>query len=84
MDMVSEGLLSIAVIDPSRKLQNRLAEGLGGLQSFDEIEQYTESVSLVRKAITPESQACQNAVIGTVICLAVFDVSSRCRELVSY
>jgi hypothetical protein len=84
MDMVSEGLLSIAVIDPSRKLQKRLAEGLGDLQTFDEIEQYTESVSLVRKAIRPESQACQNAVIGTVICLAVFDVSSRCRELVSY
>ncbi|WZH47024.1 uncharacterized protein QYS62_008157 [Fusarium acuminatum] len=74
MDMVSEGLLSIAVIDPSRKLQKRLAEGLGDLQTFDEIEQYTESVSLVRKAIRPESQACQNAVIGTVICLAVFDM----------
>ncbi|KAH6954298.1 hypothetical protein DER45DRAFT_540439 [Fusarium avenaceum] len=74
MDMVSEGLLSIAVIDPSCKLRKRLAEGLGDLQTVDEIEQYTESVSLVRKAITPESQACENAIIGTVICLAVFDM----------
>jgi hypothetical protein len=84
MDMVSEGLLSIAVIDPSHKLRKRLAESLGDLQTFDEIEQYTESVSLVRKAIIPESQACQNAIIGTVICLAVFDVSSRCHMLATY
>ncbi|SPJ89711.1 uncharacterized protein FTOL_13072 [Fusarium torulosum] len=84
MDMVSEGLLSIAVVDPSCKLRKRLAESLGDPQTFDEIEQYTESVSLVRKAITPESQASQNAIIGTVICLAVFDVSSRYYVLVIY
>ncbi|KAM0269618.1 hypothetical protein ACHAPA_004199 [Fusarium lateritium] len=81
MDMVSEGLLSIAVIDPSCKLRKRLADGLGEHQTLVEIEQYTESVSLVRKAIVPENQACQNAVIGTVICLAIFDVSSQYPEL---
>ncbi|KAF4973376.1 hypothetical protein FSARC_354 [Fusarium sarcochroum] len=74
MDMVSEGLMAIAVLDPALNFQRKLDEQLRSPETVDEMKQYTESLSLVRTSITPESQAGQYAVIGTVICLAVFDM----------
>ncbi|KAF4445788.1 hypothetical protein F53441_10537 [Fusarium austroafricanum] len=73
MDMVSEGLLSIAVIDPELKFKQRLAESFENPPSVGEIETYTESLGLVRRSIT-ETEVNENAVIGTVICLAIFDM----------
>lgn len=83
MDMVSEGLLALAVADSAHEFRQRLDKGLASAQQqdldqarfLDEMEQYTESLSLVRKSIiAPESQAGRYAIIGTIICLAVFDV----------
>ncbi|KAJ4248349.1 hypothetical protein NW762_012678 [Fusarium torreyae] len=56
MDMVSEGLLAIAVLDPSLNFQRKLDERLNSPETVDEMKQYTESLSLVRTSITPESR----------------------------
>jgi hypothetical protein len=77
MDMVSEGLLSIAVVDPVLRLRQKLTATFESPPTVEEIQQYTESLSLVREGIEVESKASENAVIGTVICLATFDVSHR-------
>lgn len=81
MDMVSEGLLSIAIVDPVLRLRQKLTATFESPPTVEEIEQYTESLSLVREGIEAESKASENAVIGTVICLATFDVS-RCNGVV--
>lgn len=82
MDMVSEGLLSITVIDAGSDFRTKLDNGLqkqscsSPERTHYEMKQYTESLSLVRKSITSvDSPASRYAVIGTIICLAVFDVS---------
>lgn len=85
MDMVSEGLLALAMADSAHEFRERLDMNLDDtLQqkrqpdqagSLDEMKQYTESLSLVRKSIiAPESRVSCHAIIGTIICLAVFDV----------
>ncbi|PNP76593.1 hypothetical protein FNYG_10012 [Fusarium nygamai] len=74
MDMVSEGLLSIAIVDPVLRLRQKFTETFESPPTLEEIEQYTESLSVVREGIEVESKACENAVIGTVICLATFDM----------
>ncbi|SPO01858.1 uncharacterized protein DNG_04531 [Cephalotrichum gorgonifer] len=91
MDMVSEGLLALAVVDSSRKFRERLDKTIENTlqrnyaphqaESMDEMKQYTESLSLVRQSIAaPESQVSRHAIIGTIICLAVFDMNVRNRE----
>jgi len=75
MDMVSEGLLSIAIVDPVLRLRQKITATFESPPTVEEIEQYTQSLSLVREGIEAESKASENAVIGTVICLATFDVS---------
>jgi hypothetical protein len=75
MDMVSEGLLSIAIVDPDLRMRQKLSQTFESPPTVEEIQQYTESLSLVREGIEVESKACENAIIGTVICLATFDVS---------
>ncbi|KAF4418826.1 hypothetical protein FACUT_11697 [Fusarium acutatum] len=74
MDMVSEGLLSIAIVDPVLRLRQKLTATFESPPTLEEIEQYTESLSLVREGIEVESKASENAVIGTIICLATFDM----------
>ncbi|KAF5594115.1 uncharacterized protein FSUBG_9537 [Fusarium subglutinans] len=74
MDMVSEGLLSIAIVDPVLRLRQKLTATFESPPTLEEIQQYTESLSLVREGIEVESKASENAVIGTVICLATFDM----------
>lgn len=85
MDMVSDGLLTLAMADSAHKFRENLDRKLADtLQhnpqseqawSLSEMEQYTESLSLVRKSIVaPDSRASCYAIIGTIICLAVFDV----------
>ncbi|KAG4286314.1 hypothetical protein FPRO06_07574 [Fusarium proliferatum] len=80
MDMVSEGLLSIAIVDPVLRLRQKLTATFESPPTVEEIEQYTESLSLVREGIEAESQASENAVIGTVICLATFDMRAGNSE----
>jgi hypothetical protein len=87
MDMVSRGLLSIAVKDAVRDSGERLSKCFYNVpientddqaQSLYEIKQYTSSLSLVRKSFhTTDSSAGHLAIIGTVVCLAQFDVSCR-------
>lgn len=85
MDMVSEGLLSLAMGDSAREFRKMLDAGLyNAPQREDEadeapclfgIEQYTDSLSLVRSSISSsQCIASRYAVIGTIICLAYFDV----------
>lgn len=83
MDMVSEGLLSMTVVDAGSEFRTKLDHGLrkgkSSAQFWTEngMKEYTESLSLVRKSITSvDSPASRHAVIGTIICLAVFDVST--------
>ncbi|KAK1766362.1 hypothetical protein QBC33DRAFT_94613 [Phialemonium atrogriseum] len=91
MDMVSEGLLALAMADSAHEFCERLDMNLDDtLQqkpqpdqaaSLDEMKQYTESLSLVRKSIiAPESRVSCHAIIGTIICLAVFDMRVCNRE----
>ncbi|RYP06269.1 hypothetical protein DL764_003245 [Monosporascus ibericus] len=91
MDMVSEGLLALAMADSAHDFRERLDMNLDDtLQqkrqpdqagSLDAMEQYTESLSLVRKSIVaPESRVNRHVIIGTIICLAVFDMRVRNRE----
>ncbi|KPM44418.1 hypothetical protein AK830_g2108 [Neonectria ditissima] len=91
MNMVSEGLLALAVVDPGHRFRERLDMTINdSLQqkpqpdpggSLDEMKQYTKSLSLVRKSIVaPESRASRHAIIGTIICLAVFDMRVGNRE----
>ncbi|KAF5617511.1 uncharacterized protein FTJAE_12640 [Fusarium tjaetaba] len=80
MDMVSEGLLSIAIVDPVLRLRQKFTASFESPPTVEEIEQYTESLSLVREGIEVESKACENAVIGTVICLATFDMRAGNSE----
>lgn len=75
MDMISEGLLSIAVVDPSYRNENRLGRSLDIPPRVQDIEQYTRSIAVVRKCILPDGPIRHNVAIGTAICLAVFDVS---------
>lgn len=89
MDMVSKGLLALALVDSGHEFRQRLDMGLDNAQqrerkgdeaqSLDEIKQYTESLGFVRKSIVAlEGRASYYAIIGTVICLAVFDVRGPC------
>ncbi|KAF5581638.1 hypothetical protein FPANT_8826 [Fusarium pseudoanthophilum] len=80
MDMVSEGLLSIAIVDPVLRLRQKFTATFESPPTLEEIQQYTESLSLVREGIEVESKACENAVIGTVICLATFDMRAGNSE----
>ncbi|KAI7768181.1 hypothetical protein LZL87_012030 [Fusarium oxysporum] len=80
MDMVSEGLLSIAIVDPVLRLRQKLTATFESPPTVEEIQQYTESLSLVREGIEVESKASENAVIGTVICLATFDMRAGNSE----
>ncbi|KAF5554310.1 hypothetical protein FMEXI_2061 [Fusarium mexicanum] len=80
MDMVLEGLLSIAIVDPVLRLRQKLTATFESPPTLEEIQQYTESLSLVREGIEVESKACENAVIGTVICLATFDMRAGNSE----
>ncbi|KAF5637831.1 hypothetical protein F52700_4533 [Fusarium sp. NRRL 52700] len=80
MDMVSEGLLSIAIVDPVLRLRQKVTATFERPSTVEEIEQYTESLSLVREGIEVESKASENAVIGTVICLATFDMRAGNSE----
>ncbi|KAH7151519.1 hypothetical protein DER46DRAFT_563178 [Fusarium sp. MPI-SDFR-AT-0072] len=80
MDMVSEGLLSIAIVDPVLRLRQKLTATFESPPTLEEIQQYTESLSLVREGIEVESKASENAVIGTVICLATFDMRAGNSE----
>jgi hypothetical protein len=75
MDMVSEGLLALAMADSAHEFRERLDMTLDQAASLHDMNQYTESLSLVRKSIVaPESRVSCHAIIGTIICLAVFDV----------
>jgi hypothetical protein len=89
MDMVSEGLLALSVVDSAHEFRQRLDMGLNSAQqreaqgdeaqALDEMKQYTESLSLVRKSIIAlDGRASRYAIIGTIICLAAFDVSGPC------
>ncbi|KAF5603265.1 hypothetical protein FPCIR_1461 [Fusarium pseudocircinatum] len=80
MDMVSEGLLSIAIVDPVLRLRQKFTATFESPPTLEEIQQYTDSLSLVREGIEVESKACENAVIGTVICLATFDMRAGNSE----
>ncbi|KAF5987927.1 hypothetical protein FCOIX_720 [Fusarium coicis] len=80
MDMVSEGLLSIAIVDPVLRMRQKFSQTFESPPTVEEIQQYTESLSLVREGIEVESKACENAVIGTVICLATFDMRAGNSE----
>lgn len=88
MNMVSMGLLSMTVDDTVRKRRPTVYDDLyGGVQRGDEqdqtrslreMQQYTDSLGLVQNFIhRPESLATRHAVLGTVICLAYFDVSTE-------
>ncbi|KAF4951345.1 hypothetical protein FGADI_7543 [Fusarium gaditjirri] len=80
MDMVSEGLLSIAIVDPVLILRQQLPATFESPPTVEEIQQYTDSLSLVREGIEVESKATENAIIGTVICLATFDMRAGNSE----
>ncbi|KAF5561807.1 hypothetical protein FNAPI_3495 [Fusarium napiforme] len=80
MDMVSEGLLSIAIVDPVLRLKQKFTATFESPPTLEEIQQYTESLRLVREGIEVESKATENAVIGTVICLATFDMRAGNSE----
>ncbi|RBQ76980.1 hypothetical protein FVER14953_12363 [Fusarium verticillioides] len=80
MDMVSEGLLSIAIVDPVLRWRQKFTATFESPPTLEEVQQYTESLSLVREGIEVESKACENAVIGTVICLATFDMRTGNSE----
>ena len=92
MDMVSKGLLSMTVDDTTRKSGERVYKGFHDVQRGNEqdpagfsykIRQYTDSLILVRKSIdVMEGPASRHAIIGTVICLAYFDVRNHIRNLV--
>ncbi|KAF4343755.1 hypothetical protein FBEOM_2257 [Fusarium beomiforme] len=80
MDMVSEGLLSIAIVDPVLRLRQQLTASFESPPTVEEIQQYTESLGMVRERIKVESRASENAVIGTIICLATFDMRAGNSE----
>ncbi|KAL1873443.1 hypothetical protein VTK73DRAFT_988 [Phialemonium thermophilum] len=91
MDMVSEGLLALALADSAHGFRQTLDEGLGDRwrreqapswgPSLDEMRQYTDSLSLVRRSITIGQDGTHRyAVIGTIICLAVFDMRVGDRD----
>ena len=78
MDMVSEGLLSLVVVESLRKSPASLDMDLYGpfhVGSWDEMKLYTETLHFVRMSIGLQSRASRYAIIGTIICLAHFDVS---------
>jgi hypothetical protein len=73
MDMVSEGVVSLAVVDPKLRSWQKISRRTDDPPSLREIQKYTETLSLVRRSIIPKSQTSQDGVIATIICLAVFD-----------
>ncbi|KAF4460086.1 alcohol dehydrogenase [Fusarium albosuccineum] len=90
MDMVSKGLLSMTVDDTARQTRKWLYKGPDNLQqasghdlarSLHEMQQYTDSLSLVRNSIhATGSLASRHGIIGTVLCLAYFDVRASNHE----
>ncbi|EKJ72354.1 hypothetical protein FPSE_07474 [Fusarium pseudograminearum CS3096] len=74
MEMVSGALLSIAVVEPSIGDQQNISKRIYGPPSLRDIELYTQSLGTVRESILAESRIRRKAVIGTVICLSVFDM----------
>jgi hypothetical protein len=86
MDNVSEGLLSMTMSEALHRSREKAALGQmhQQTQSLCHVKQYTESITLVRSSMfTSKSTARRHAVLGTIICLAYFDVSVMCcRERV--
>ncbi|QPC62746.1 hypothetical protein HYE67_004977 [Fusarium culmorum] len=74
MEMVSGALLSITVVEPSIGDQQKISRRIYGPPSLRDIELYTQSLGTVRESILAESRIRRKAVIGTVICLSVFDM----------
>ncbi|KAK6703212.1 hypothetical protein SNK04_013100 [Fusarium graminearum] len=74
MEMVSGALLSITVVEPSIEDQQKISRRIYGPPSLKDIELYTQSLGTVRESILAESRIRRKAVIGTVICLSVFDM----------
>ncbi|KAM0413193.1 hypothetical protein ACHAPD_008280 [Fusarium lateritium] len=74
MEMVSGALLSITIVDPAIRDQQKITRRQDQPPSLKDIEQYTQSLGTVRKSILAESFVRQRAIMGTVICLAVFDM----------
>ncbi|ESU17652.1 hypothetical protein FGSG_11083 [Fusarium graminearum PH-1] len=74
MEMVSGALLSITVVEPSIGDQQKISRRIYGPPSLKDIELYTQSLGTVRESILAESRIRRKAVIGTVICLSVFDM----------
>ncbi|KAH6682212.1 hypothetical protein F5X68DRAFT_24476 [Plectosphaerella plurivora] len=77
MDAVSDGLLALAAAE-AHEWRARLETGLAREQY--ELEQYTESLGLVRRSFVAEDRASRHAVIGTIICLAMFDMRAGNQE----
>jgi hypothetical protein len=75
MDMLSAGFVSVAVVDPKVRAQQKVNQSLDLPPSLTDIEQYTESLGMVRQTLLSGSRVSRYAAIGTMICLAVFDVS---------
>ncbi|XEV07109.1 hypothetical protein FSHL1_012396 [Fusarium sambucinum] len=74
MEMVSGTLLSITIVDPAIRDRQKITRRQDEPPSLEDIEQYTQSLGTVRKSILAESLVRQRAMMGTVICLAVFDM----------
>ncbi|GKU08009.1 unnamed protein product [Fusarium langsethiae] len=74
MEMVSGPLLSIAVVDPDIRDQQKITKRLDDPPSMRDVELYTQSLGTVRKSILAETRVDRNRVMGTVICLSVFDM----------
>jgi hypothetical protein len=94
MNMVRRALLSIT-LDPmwtrhEQSLSSNLLKFECGMKhdrakTRYELAQYTESLGLVRTSISEiPSPASPDAIIGTVICLAYFDVRDLVRSPLSY
>ncbi|OBS22625.1 hypothetical protein FPOA_08960 [Fusarium poae] len=74
MEMVSGALLSITVVDPAIRHRQKITRRQDEPPSLRDIELYTKSLGTVRKSILAESQIRRRAIMGTVICLSMFDM----------
>jgi hypothetical protein len=77
MDNVSEGLLSMTMSEALHRTREKavLDQVKQQTQSLCHMKQYTESITLVRSSmLTSQSTSRRHAVLGTIICLAYFDM----------
>ncbi|RGP79893.1 hypothetical protein FLONG3_1964 [Fusarium longipes] len=74
MDMLCAEFVSVAVVNPAIRAMQKIDQTPDQPPSWTDIERYTESIGVLRKYLMTDNRVSRDAAVGTMICLAMFDM----------